>query len=83
MSIILFTRNSINAWVMLTVLNLGVICNDMLFIVFTSEEQKLGSTTCRLCDGGWNQGEVAMASMRCADFVFFLGNLSKRVFKKP
>lgn len=64
-------------------LNLGVICNDMILIIFTLEEQKLGSATYRLCDGGWYQGEVAMPSVRCANSVFFLGNLLKRVFKKP
>lgn len=71
MSNILFTTKSIHAWVMMTMLNLGVICNDIIFIIFTLEEQRLGSATCRLCDGGWNQGEVAMASIRFADFVFF------------
>lgn len=76
MSNILFTRNSIHAWVMLTMLNLGVICNDMTLIIFTLGEQKLGSATYRLCDGGWNQ-KVAMASVRCANSVFFLGNLLK------
>lgn len=77
MSNILFTRNSIHAWVMLTVLNLGVICNDMILIIFTLGEQKLGSATYRSCDGGWNQGEVAMTSVRCANSVVFLGNLLK------
>jgi len=58
-------------WLMLIVLNLGVICNDLIFIILTSEEQKLGSETYRLCAGGWNQGEVAMTSVSCADFAFF------------
>lgn len=64
---------------MMTILNLEVICNDMIFISFTSEEQRLGSATYRLCDGGWNQGEVAVASVRFADFLFFF---SRECFKR-